>query len=66
MPFGCMPGTIVTALMQGLNRKYGVPFISIPYDGTESPTTDIQLEAFMHQAKEYSKSNSKFKKPSQK
>ncbi|MEK7864722.1 MAG: CoA protein activase, partial [Nitrospirota bacterium] len=37
MPFGCMPGTIVTALMQGLNRKYGVPFISIPYDGTESP-----------------------------
>ncbi|MFZ3123309.1 MAG: acyl-CoA dehydratase activase [Thermodesulfovibrionales bacterium] len=52
MPFGCMPGTIVTALMQGLNRKYGVPFISIPYDGTESPTTDIQLEAFMHQAKE--------------
>ncbi|OGW31479.1 MAG: CoA protein activase [Nitrospirae bacterium GWF2_44_13] len=52
MPFGCMPGTIVTALMQGLNKKYGVPFISIPYDGTESPTTDIQLEAFMHQAKE--------------
>jgi len=53
MPFGCMPGTIVTALMQGLNKKYGVPFISIPYDGTESPTTEIQLEAFMHQAKEY-------------
>jgi predicted nucleotide-binding protein (sugar kinase/HSP70/actin superfamily) len=52
MPFGCMPGTIVTALMQGLNKKYGVPFISIPYDGTESPTTEIQLEAFMHQAKE--------------
>ncbi|MCX5718021.1 MAG: acyl-CoA dehydratase activase [Nitrospirae bacterium] len=52
MPFGCMPGTIVTALMQGLNKKYGIPFISIPYDGTESPTTEIQLEAFMHQAKE--------------
>jgi predicted CoA-substrate-specific enzyme activase len=55
MPFGCMPGTIVTALMQGLNRKYGVPFISIPYDGTESPTTEIQLEAFMHQARENSR-----------
>ncbi len=54
MPFGCMPGTIVTALMQGLNRDYGVPCINIPYDGTESPTTEIQLEAFMHQAKEYS------------
>ena len=53
MPFGCMPGTIVTALMQGLNRKHGIPFISIPYDGSESPTTEIQLEAFMHQAREY-------------
>ncbi|MBI5205866.1 MAG: CoA protein activase, partial [Nitrospirae bacterium] len=54
MPFGCMPGTIVTALMQGLNRDFGVPGINIPFDGTESPTTGIQLEAFMHQAKEYS------------
>lgn len=53
MPFGCMPGTIVTALMQGIRRDYGIPFISIPYDGTESLTTGIQLEAFMHQAKEY-------------
>lgn len=53
MPFGCMPGTIVTALMQGLSRDYGIPCISIPYDGTESPTTQIQIEAFMHQAKEY-------------
>jgi len=55
MPFGCMPGTIVTALMQGISRDFGIPCISIPYDGTESPTIEIQLEAFMHQAKEYSK-----------
>lgn len=55
MPFGCMPGTIVTALMQGVSRDYGIPSINIPYDGTESPTNDIQLEAFMHQAKEYDK-----------
>lgn len=53
MPFGCMPGTIVTALIQGIKRDYGIPCISIPYDGTESPTTEIQLEAFMHQAKQY-------------
>ena len=53
MPFGCMPGTIVTALMHGVKREYGIPCISIPYDGTESPTVEIQLEAFMHQAKEY-------------
>jgi predicted CoA-substrate-specific enzyme activase len=51
MPFGCMPGTIVTALMRGISRDYDIPSISIPYDGTESSTTAIQLEAFMDQAK---------------
>ncbi len=53
MPFGCMPGTIVTALLRGIAGDYGIPCISIPYDGTESPTVEIQLEAFMDQAKEY-------------
>jgi predicted nucleotide-binding protein (sugar kinase/HSP70/actin superfamily) len=55
MPFGCMPGTIVTALLRGVNRDYGIPCMSIPYDGTESPTTEIQLEAFMDQARSYGK-----------
>ncbi len=55
MPFGCMPGTIVSGLMRGLNADFGVPCLSIPYDGTESLTTEIQLEAFMDQAKEYVK-----------
>lgn len=55
MPFGCMPGTIVTAMLRGISRDYGTPCISIPYDGTESPTIEIQLEAFMDQAKQYSK-----------
>jgi predicted nucleotide-binding protein (sugar kinase/HSP70/actin superfamily) len=47
MPFGCMPGTIVTALLKAVNREYGIPSISIPYDGTESLATALQLEAFM-------------------
>jgi predicted nucleotide-binding protein (sugar kinase/HSP70/actin superfamily) len=51
MPFGCMPGTIVTALMQGLERTYNVPVITMPFDGTETSTLQIQLEAFMDQAK---------------
>lgn len=55
MPFGCMPGTVVTTLMHGLTRDYGVPCISMPYDGAESATTEIQLEAFMNQAAEQSK-----------
>ncbi len=50
MPFGCMPGTVVTAIMRGVTKKYGIPSISIPYDGTDSPTTELQLEAFMEQA----------------
>ena len=53
MPFGCMPGTIVAAILRGVNRDYGIPCISIPYDGSESLTTEIQLEAFMDQAREY-------------
>jgi predicted nucleotide-binding protein (sugar kinase/HSP70/actin superfamily) len=53
MPFGCMPGTVVTTLMHGVSRDHGVPCISIAYDGTESATLEIQLEAFMNQATEY-------------
>jgi predicted nucleotide-binding protein (sugar kinase/HSP70/actin superfamily) len=51
MPFGCMPGTIVSGLMRGLKNAYKIPCLSIPYDGTESLTTEIQLEAFMDQAR---------------
>jgi len=57
MPFGCMPGTIVTALLRGVSRDFGIPCTSIPYEGAESPSTDIQLEAFMDQAREYSRQN---------
>ena len=55
MPFGCMPGTIVSGLMRGLSADFGIPCLSLPYDGTESVTTEIQLEAFMDQAREYDK-----------
>ncbi|TAN42308.1 MAG: CoA protein activase [Nitrospirae bacterium] len=51
MPFGCMPGTIVSALMKTVAKDFGIPCISIPYDGTESPATALQLEAFMEAAK---------------
>ncbi|MBF0516702.1 MAG: hypothetical protein HQK97_06215, partial [Nitrospirae bacterium] len=51
MPFGCMPGTIVSALMRALSKDYSIPSISIPYDGTESNTSVMQLETFMEQIK---------------
>jgi predicted CoA-substrate-specific enzyme activase len=47
MPFGCMPGTIVTALLRAVSIDYNIPCISIPYDGTESSVIEVQLEAFM-------------------
>lgn len=52
MPFGCMPGTIVTSIMKSVSRDFGIPFISIPYDGTESATNNLLIEAFMQQVKE--------------
>jgi predicted nucleotide-binding protein (sugar kinase/HSP70/actin superfamily) len=53
MPFGCMPGTIVGALLKGLKQDKGIPCLSVAYDGVEATCSDIQLEAFMHQANEY-------------
>jgi len=50
MPFGCMPGTIVTALMRSVSKDYSIPSISVPFDGSESGTMVLQLEAFMEQA----------------
>jgi predicted nucleotide-binding protein (sugar kinase/HSP70/actin superfamily) len=51
IPFGCMPGTIVAGVMHAVKRQYDMPFITVPYDGTESSTNGMQLEAFMDQAK---------------
>jgi len=56
MPFGCMPGTIVSALLKGLKQDVGIPCLNIAYDGTEATCSDLQLEAFMHQAFEYNES----------
>ena len=55
MPFGCMPGTIVSAMLKGLKQEASIPYLNIAYDGTEANCSEIQLEAFMHQAKEYNK-----------
>ena len=51
MPFGCMPGTVVTSMLRAISAQYGVPCISIPFDGTPQPTINLMLEAFMDQAK---------------
>ncbi|UCH81659.1 MAG: hypothetical protein JSW20_03325 [Nitrospiraceae bacterium] len=57
MPFGCMPGTIVSALLKGVKEDWGIPFLSAAFDGAEATCTGIHLEAFMHQATEYTAVN---------
>ncbi len=52
MPFTCMPGTIVNAIMTRCRDDYqGFPVLNIAYDGQQDPTTGIRLETFMHQVR---------------
>ncbi|MBI5675152.1 MAG: CoA protein activase [Nitrospirae bacterium] len=66
MPFGCMPGTIVTALLKGLKQEAGIPCLSIAYDGSEAACSEMQLEAFMHQTTEHYRSQNSDKHPGSK
>lgn len=50
MPFGCMPGSVVAGILPKVAKQYQAPVISIPFDGSASPTMQLQLEAFMEQA----------------
>lgn len=52
MPFTCMPGTIVNAIMRRCRDDYqGFPVLNIAYDGQQEPSTGIRLETFMHQVR---------------
>ncbi|MBU2559215.1 MAG: hypothetical protein KJ578_15665, partial [Bacteroidetes bacterium] len=51
MPFGCMPGTIVSSLLhQFRNQHGGLPIFNHVVDGTRDPGQEIRLEAFYHQS----------------
>ncbi|MEW6266341.1 MAG: acyl-CoA dehydratase activase [Thermodesulfobacteriota bacterium] len=50
MPFTCMPGTIVTALIKRFREDHdNIPFLNLSYDGQEQTNTLTRLEAFMYQ-----------------
>ncbi|PMP72813.1 MAG: CoA protein activase [Thermodesulfovibrio aggregans] len=55
MPFGCMPGAIVTALLRFIQKDYNIPVISLAYDGTNSTVNELWLEAFMETIKNMKK-----------
>jgi predicted CoA-substrate-specific enzyme activase len=57
MPFTCMPGTISSAIMKLIQKKYDVPIINLAYDGQGSTNIRNRLEAFMYQVKEQFQGN---------
>ncbi|HAW50563.1 TPA: CoA activase [bacterium] len=54
IPFTCMPGTIAAAILKSVSEdNEGLPILTIAYDGLSSANTDMRLEAFIHQARQY-------------
>ncbi len=54
IPFTCMPGTIVNALMKRFREDHGgLPFLPMAMDGQQQVSTRIRLEAFMHQVAQF-------------
>jgi predicted CoA-substrate-specific enzyme activase len=55
IPFGCMPGTIVSLLLHQFRRDYGLPVLNVVVEGTKDPGEAIRFEAFLQQAREHLK-----------
>ncbi len=49
IPFGCMPGIIVSALLHQFRHDHGLPTMNHVVDGTKDPGLEVRLEAFAHQ-----------------
>ncbi|KAF0236291.1 MAG: CoA-substrate-specific enzyme [Prolixibacteraceae bacterium] len=63
LPFTCMPGTIICAVSNDFKKDHhNIPWLNYAYDGQEDSSNETRLQAFMHQAKEYSAIN-EFDKP---
>jgi predicted CoA-substrate-specific enzyme activase len=53
MPFTCMPGTVSSAIMRLIQKKYNVPVLNIAFDGQGLSNINTRIEAFMYQVKEH-------------
>ena len=53
LPFGCMPGTIVSLLLHQFRQDYGLPVLNVVVEGTKDPGESIRFEAFIQQAREH-------------
>lgn len=53
MPFNCMPGTIVNAIIGRLRKKHdNLPILKMSYDGNRNSGEETRIEAFFQQVKE--------------
>jgi predicted nucleotide-binding protein (sugar kinase/HSP70/actin superfamily) len=51
IPFHCMPGTAVNAVLEKFQRDHGgIPCLKLTFDGQEETNEETRIEAFMHQA----------------
>ena len=55
IPFACMPGNVVTAVLKKIKEGEGirVPTLTVPCDGQKSLGTKMRIEAFAEQVKEF-------------
>lgn len=50
IPFHCMPGTTVNAVLEKFQRDHGgIPCLKLTFDGQEETNEETRIEAFMHQ-----------------
>jgi len=58
LPFTCMPETFTASVTPTFRKDFdNIPWINIAYDGQEDTSIETKLQAFMYQAKEYSRRN---------
>ncbi len=54
LPFGCMPGTVVSAVSKRVREDCdNIPWLNIDIDGMDENNGRSRLEAFVFQARQY-------------
>jgi predicted nucleotide-binding protein (sugar kinase/HSP70/actin superfamily) len=60
MPFTCMPGTIVHAILKRYREMHhNIPFLNMAYDGQEQTNSRTRIEAFMFQVSQFAEARRK-------
>jgi predicted CoA-substrate-specific enzyme activase len=54
MPFTCMPGTVVNAVLKSVRDEHAsIPYMNMVFEGLEDTNMKTRMEAFVYQAREY-------------